>query len=62
MAGKGTLSRLNRPVKRIGEKKRREKVQRKRLIGLGVPEAKVKGMNAKQVRLMLKAPAKIKKA
>lgn len=62
MAGKGTLSRLNRPVKRPGEKRRREKVQRKRLIALGVSEQKVKDMNAKQVRLMLKEPKKIKKA
>ncbi len=61
MAGKGTLSRLNRPVKKASDKRRREKVQRKRLIGLGVSEQKVKAMNAKEVRLMLKAPGKIKK-
>ena len=56
MAGKGTLSRLNRPVKKPAEKRRRTEVQRKRLISWGVPEAKLKGMNSRQIRLMLKEP------
>jgi len=45
MAGKGGLSRLFRPVKKVSDKKRRQKVQRKRLAALGVPEAKIKKMN-----------------
>ena len=61
MGGKGSLSRDNRPVKGTSDKKRREKVQRLRLIKLGVPEATVKTMNPLQVRMMLKRPAKIKK-
>jgi len=61
MGGKGSLSRDNRPVKGASDKKRREKVQRNRLIALGVPEAKVNKMNTLEVRMMLKRPAKIKK-
>lgn len=62
MAGKGTLSRLNRPIKKPADKRRRERVQSKRLIALGVSAEKVKSMNSKQVRLMLKEPTKVKKA
>ncbi len=58
MAGKGTLSRLNRPVKKPAEKRRRTEVQRKRLISWGVSEEKLKGLNPKQIRLMLKEPKK----
>lgn len=61
MGGKGSLSRDNRPVKGASDKKRREKVQRNRLITLGVPAETVSQMNALQVREMLKRPAKIKK-
>lgn len=61
MPGKGGLTREGRPVKGASDKKRREKVQRNRLIKLGVPEAKVKAMNALEIRTMLKRPAKIKK-
>lgn len=50
-----------RPVKKVSDKKRRQKVQRKRLAALGVPEAKIKKMNPLQVREMLKRPAKLKK-
>jgi hypothetical protein len=60
MAGKGGLSRLYRPVKGTSDRKRREKVQRKRLIGLGMPEAKVLRMNSQQVRIALKEPVKLK--
>lgn len=52
---------MGRPVKGTSDKKRREKVQRNRLIGLGVPEEKVKTMNAAEIRQMLKRPAKLKK-
>ena len=61
MGGKGSLSRENRPVKGLSDKKRREKVQRTRLIGLGVAEDKVLKMNTSEVREMLKRPAKLKK-
>lgn len=61
MSGKGGDSRAGRPVKGLSDKKRREKVQRKRLIGLGVAADKVKKMDASEVRIMLKEPKKIKK-
>ena len=61
MSGKGGDTRAGRPVKGTSDKKRREKVQRIRLIKLGVSEDKVKKMNPLEVRLMLKMPAKIKK-
>lgn len=50
-----------RPKKATTDKKRRERVHRKRLIGLGVAAEKVGKMNPKQVRTMLKRPARIKK-
>ena len=46
--------------KNAGDKRRRVKVQRKRLIALGVPAEKVGKMNPKEVRTLLKRPAKIK--
>jgi hypothetical protein len=61
MSGKGVNTRMGRPVKGTSDKKRREKVQALRLIGLGVPEATVKTMNPTEVRTMLKRPAKLKK-
>ena len=61
MGGKGSLSRDNRPVKGASDKKRREKVQRNRLIALGVAEDKVMKMNTLEVRMLLKRPAKLKK-
>ncbi len=62
MAGKGGDTRSGRPVKGESDKKRREKVQRKRLVGLGVAEDKVKKLNSSEVRQMLKAPVKLKKS
>ncbi len=61
MAGKGYNVKMKRPVKKASDKRRREKVQRKRLVGLGVDEAKVKKMNSSQVRQMIKEPKKVKK-
>ena len=55
------MSRDNRPVKGASDKKRREKVQRNRLIALGVAEDKVMKMNTLEVRMLLKRPAKLKK-
>ena len=62
MPGKGGLTRLFRPVKKASDKKRREKVQRKRLLALGVSEEKVNSLDAFQVRQMLKRPAKVRKS
>ena len=61
MAGKGGLSRLMRPVKKMSDKRRRQKVQRRRLVALGVPEEKVKKMDPVVVRTLLKRPAKLLK-
>jgi hypothetical protein len=61
MSGKGGDTRAGRPVKGASDRKRRQKVQRNRLIKLGVTEDKVKKMNPLEVREMLKKPAKIKK-
>jgi hypothetical protein len=61
MPGKGGNTRAGRPVKGTSDKKRREKVQRQRLIGLGVSEDKVKKLNPAEVRQLLKRPAKLKK-
>ncbi len=51
-----------RPVKSAGERRRRERVQRRRLVGLGVPPEAVDKMNAGQVREALKRPARIRAA
>lgn len=59
MSGKGVNTRMGRPVKGTSDKKRREKVQRNRLVKLGVSEEKVNTMNASEVRAMLKRPAKL---
>ena len=61
MPGKGGDTRLGRPVKGISDKKRREKVQRRRLVAMGVSEDKVKKLNSFEVRQMVKAPGKVKK-
>ena len=62
MPGKGGLTRLYRPVKKTSDRKRREKAQRKRLVGLGIPEEKAKKLNAVQLRQLLKTSAKGKKS
>ncbi len=50
-----------RPVKGEGDRRRRQRVQKKRLAGLGVDAAVVAKMDPKTVRNMLKLPAKIAK-
>jgi hypothetical protein len=45
-----------RPIKGAGDRRRRVKVQLRRLIALGVPEAKATAMTAGQVRELLKRP------
>lgn len=52
---------LTYSAKKPREKRRREKLQRNRLLALGVPENKVKKLNTKQVREMLQRPAAVKK-
>lgn len=61
MAGKGSDTRDTRPVKKGIERRRRQKVQRKRLLALGVPEEKVTRLDARQVRVMLRRPARVAK-
>ena len=50
-----------RPVKSAGAKRRRQKVQQKRLVMLGVGEDEVSKMGPREVRDMLKRPAAVKK-
>lgn len=52
---------MTRPVKSLCERKRRLKVQKKRLQALGVPEDAIRRMNSHQVRDMLKRPGKLAK-
>ncbi len=52
---------LTRPVKSACERRRRNKVQKKRLVALGVPEASARKLKASEVREMLRRPARIKK-
>ncbi len=50
---------VTRPRKGGAAKRRRQADHRKRLIALGVDEAAVAKMNARDVRTMLKYPAKV---
>lgn len=50
-----------RPKKKPIERRRREKEHRVRLAALGVPEEKIRHMTAKDVRAMLRRPAKLAK-
>jgi len=52
---------MKRPVKKAGDKRRRETVQRNRLVALGMDAGKVRKLNGAQVRQLLKEPKKIKK-
>jgi hypothetical protein len=62
MPGKGGDTRSGRPVKGTSDRKRREKVQRLRLVAFGMAEEKVKKLNSSEVRQLIKAPAKLKKS
>lgn len=53
---------LNRPRKGEAEKRHRLKVQRRRLVAMGVPEAKVDRLDSQQIRAMLRRPLKAIKA
>ncbi len=52
-------SNFNRPKKTGTDKRRRVKTQRQRLVSLGMPEADVENMNPREVRTLLKHPAKL---
>jgi hypothetical protein len=52
----------NRPSKSAGAKAQRSKVQRRRLVALGMDEATVALMNSTEVRTMLKYPKKVSDA
>ena len=51
-----------RPIKSEGEKRRRSKVQRARLVKLGMDEAVVAKMQPVDVRKLVQQPAKVKKS
>jgi len=51
---------LRRPTKSGGDRRRREKVQRGRLLTLGMAEAAVQKLDAKEVRTLLRHPLKVK--
>lgn len=51
-----------RPVKSEGDRRRRQKVQKKRLTKLGMDAAVVTKMEPKLVRVLLKRPVKVKQA
>jgi hypothetical protein len=52
---------VRRPKKIGADLRRREKAQRKRLKALGVPEERLRKLNSKQVRELLRRPAKLGK-
>jgi len=51
-----------RPKKKVAAKLRRQKVQKKRLVALGMDEKEVAKMQPKKVRTLVQKPAKVKKA
>ena len=50
---------MTRPVKSAVERKRRLKVQKKRLVALGVKEEALRRMTTGEVRAMLRRPSKL---
>jgi hypothetical protein len=53
---------LNRPRKGTAEKRRRQRLQLKRLVALGVPETRAKALDPRAVRLLLRRPNRVAKA
>ena len=51
-----------RPTKSAGAKAKRTKVQRRRLVALGMDEAAVALLNSTEVRTLLKHPKKVSEA
>lgn len=60
MYHKDNVKHLRRPKKAPADKVRRQAVQKKRLISLGVPEEEAAKMTPLKIRKALLAPAKIK--
>ena len=52
---------LTYSAKKPRERRRREAIQKKRLLALGVPDAKVSKMTTKAIRQMLVRPEKVRK-
>ena len=52
---------LTYSAKKPRERRRRETIQKKRLLALGVPDAKVSKMTTKAIRQMLIRPEKVRK-
>lgn len=52
----------SRPTKSAGSKAKRSKVQRRRLVALGMDEATVAQLNSTEVRTLLKHPKKVSAA
>ena len=50
---------VSRPKKGLRERRRRENVQKKRLVGFGLDEAVVAKMSSRELKDLLKRPAKI---
>jgi hypothetical protein len=53
---------LNRPRKGDADKRHRQKVQRRRLVAMGVPEEKAQRLDSQEIRAMLRHPVKTAKA
>jgi len=53
------LKHLRRPKKKPAEKRRRQATQRQRLVSLGLSEDEVSKLDAKEVRQLLRHPAKL---
>ena len=52
---------LTYSAKKPRERRRREAIQKKRLVALGVPDAKANKMTTKAIRQMLARPEKVRK-
>ena len=52
---------LTYSAKKPRERRRRDAVHKKRLLALGVPDAKVNKMTTKAIRQMLKYPEQVRK-
>ena len=53
------LKSIRRPHKSAGTQAHRVKVQKRRLLALGVPEAALKCLNGVQIRALLRHPTKV---
>ena len=53
---------VSRPRKNAAGRLKRTNVHKKRLIALGVPEEDLRTMNCKEIRKLLKKPARIRPA